>query len=84
MEEKGKIGSPPPPLLLANRLWVGATVWGIHPMSSAMRTAAIVPRMENAEAQSLDYCNKNTENTSSFPFPELLMAYFHNFPNATP
>ena len=53
-------------------------------MSSTMRTAAIDPGMEDAEAPSLDCCNKYPNSTSPFPFPKLPVAYFHNFPNAPP
>ena len=53
-------------------------------MSSAIRTAAIVPRMEDAEAPSLNCYNKNPNRTSPFPFPGLPMANFHNFPRVPP
>ena len=53
-------------------------------MSSAIRTAARVPRIEDAEAPSLDCCNRYPESTSPFPFPGLPMGNFHNFPNAPP
>ena len=52
VREKVKLEFPPPPLL-ANLLWIGATVGGIQPMSSAIHTAAIVPRIEDVEAPSL-------------------------------
>ena len=53
-------------------------------MSSAIRTAAIVPRIVDDEAPSLDSCNRYPKRTSPFPFPGLPMAYFHNFPKAPP
>ena len=53
-------------------------------MSSAMHTAAMVPRMEDAEALSLNCYNKKPDTTSPFPLAGLPMATFHNFPNPPP
>ena len=60
------------------------TPLGGQAMSSAIRTAAIVPRMVDAEAPSLDCCRRYPERISPFPLPGLPMAYFHNFPNVPP
>ena len=53
-------------------------------MSSAMRTAAMVPHMEDAKAPSVDCWNRYPDRTSPFPFPGLPMVNLHNFPKAPP
>ena len=53
-------------------------------MSSAIRTATIVPCIVDDEAPSLDCYNKYPERTSPFPLPGLPMANFHNFHKVTP